>query len=482
MKKMKKYLIIPAIVTLALSSCTDESYDDLNTDPINPSELPASFLVGNATVSLFNQMASTSVNENVFRLFAQQWTEVTYTNETNYDIKNRGIPDFHWGTIYRDVLLDLKSAKNLVEADASILEGEKANQLAIIDLLDVYAWQQLVDTFGDIPYSEALMGTENTTPAYDDDAIIYADLLSRVNSSINSIDESSEGFGNNDIIYGGNMTAWKKFGASLKLKIAMQLADVDPSVSQTAAVEAVSTGVFTSNADNFQIPYASTPPNNNPLYDDLYLSGRNDFLPADTYVDYLNSLNDPRRMVYFDDNLGEGVYVGGIYGDLNSYPAYTHIGEAFYEPDLPGVLMDYSEIKFLLAEATARGYAVGGNVETHYNEAITASMEYWGVESSDISEYLSQSSVAYNSAPGTWKEKIGLQFWIAMYNRGFEGWTVWRKFDAPTLRLPAATQTPVPFRFTYPAEEQTLNGSNYSAASSAIGGDNLSTKIFWDVN
>lgn len=479
---MKKYLILPAIALLSFTSCTDESYDDLNTDPINPSELPASFLVGNATVSLFDQMSSTSVNRNVFRLFAQQWTEVTYTNETNYNIKNRAIPDFHWGTIYRDVLLDLKSAKSLVEADNTLLDGERANQLAIIDLIDIYAWQQMVDTFGDIPYTEALMGTENTTPAYDDDTTIYADLLSRVSMSINAIDESSDGFGDNDIIYGGNMSAWKKFGASLKFKIAMQLADVNPSVSQSAALEAVNTGVFTSNNDNFQIQYSSTTPNNNPLYDDLFLSGRNDFLPADTYVDYLNSLNDPRRQVFLDDNLGEGIYTGGIYGALNSYIAYTHIGDVFYEPDLPGVLMDYSEIKFLLAEASARGYAVGGDVETHYNEAIVASMEYWGIESSEISTYLSQSSVAYSTAPGTWKEKIGLQFWIAMYNRGFEGWTVWRKFDAPNLRLPAATGTPVPFRFTYPAEEQTLNSANYNAASTAIGGDNLTTKLFWDVN
>ena len=153
-----------------------------------------------------------------------------------------------------------------------------------------------------------------------------------------------------------------------------------------------------------------------------------------------------------------------------------------HDPTFRGVLLDYSEMQFLLAEAVERGYTVGGTAEEHYNAGITASMEDWGVDSSSISSYLANPSVAYSTASGTWREKIGFQFWLAMYNRGFEGWCVYRKYDAPVMNVAAESGLPVPTRYTYPLREQTLNGANYTAASSAIGGDELDTPIFWDVN
>jgi len=142
--------------------------------------------------------------------------------------------------------------------------------------------------------------------------------------------------------------------------------------------------------------------------------------------------------------------------------------------------MDFSEISFMLADARERGYNVGSTAAAYYTQGVTASMEYWGIPAADIASYLARPDVNYATAPGTWKEKIAKQFWIAMYNRGFEAWTVWRMYDAPGLRLPAATGTPVPFRFTYPVTEKNLNGANLAQAASAIGGDTQQTKIFWD--
>ncbi|MFV0304587.1 MAG: SusD/RagB family nutrient-binding outer membrane lipoprotein [Moheibacter sp.] len=486
---MKKYIL--TILSLAfIIGCSDEDYADLNIDPVNPSEVPAGFLFANSTKAMFDQMLNTSVNRNVFRLFSQYWTECQYTNETNYDIKNRSIPDTHWGIIYRDVLFDLKNAKELVgqqELSNTFTQEVKDNQIAIITIVEVYAWQQMVDTFGNIPYSEALMGSENVTPVYDDAYTIYTDLITKIRSAYSSLDTSAEGFGEDqDIVYGDNISNWKKLAASIKLKIAMRLADKYPSVAQDLAEEAILNGLISSHTENFSLHYENNNVNAHPLYADLYLSGRQDFVPANTYVDYLNDLEDPRRTVFFDGNLVDDdnnvYYDGGIYGSLNTYTNYTHIGAPFYEADLVGVLMNYTEIEFLLAEAAERMYAGSGDAATHYHNAITSNMEYWGIASDDITEYLSRTNVNYSTAPGTWKQKIGKQFWIAMYDRGFEGWTVWRKYDAPTLNLPTVTGNNVPVRFTYPAEEQTLNSTNYLAASSAIGADLLYTKLFWDVN
>lgn len=479
---MKKYIITIGLASLFFS-CSDEHYEGLNNDPVNPSDVPAGLLVNAATESLFDQMVNTNVNQNIFRLISQYWNETTYVTETNYDLDTRNVNGNIWNELYTDVLYDLKDAKNKVDNDASLLAEEKANQKAVIGLLEVYTWQILVDTFADVPYTEALMGTENPSPAYDDAASIYADLLVRVDESINTISESSEGFSPDfDVIYSGDMSKWKKFGASLKLRLAMQLTDVNSSVASAAIVEAVNTGVFTSNADNFTIPYTSGQPTNNPLWDDLEASGRTDFVAANTVVDYMNPLNDPRRPMYFQQNLGDGIYVGGEYGNPTNFDLHTHVGAIFYTPDYPGTLLDYSEVEFLLAEAVERGIAVGGTAESHYNAGILSSMEFWGVSSSDATAYLAQSDVAYGTASGTWKEKIGKQFWLAMYNRGFEGWQVWRRLDAPVLNVAATTGTPVPFRYTYPALERNLNADNYNAAASAIGEDKLTTKLFWDVN
>jgi hypothetical protein len=467
---MKKYLLI--ISSLFIASCTsDESFENLNRDPNNPTQVSSDALFTSATKSLFDQMESTNVNTNVFRLLSQYWTETTYIDESNYDFNTRNIPQNHWGEMYRDILYDLQDAKNLATTD---------KQKAMISVIEVYAWQQMVDTFGDIPYFDALQGAAEPTPAYDDDAAIYADLLVRINDAIAGLNGAGAGFTGADIIFNGDIAKWNKFANSVKLKLAMRMADADNATAQTAAQQAVAAGVLASNADNVTLEYLPTTPNTNPLWVDLVQSGRSDFVVTNTVVDYMNTLADPRRAIYFDDNLGDGVYVGGPYGDNNTFANYSHIGEVMHDPTFRGVLLDFSEVQFLLAEAVERGYSVGGTAATHYTAGITASMTDWGVAAADITTYLAQPAVAYGTATGTWKQKIGKQFWLAMYNRGFEGWCVYRKFDAPTMNVAAESGLPVPTRYTYPLNEPTLNKTNYDAAVTAIGGDLQTTKVFWD--
>ena len=467
---MKKYLII--LSSLFIASCaSDEKFEDLNRDPNNPTAVSSEALFTSATKNLFDQMESTNVNSNIYRLLSQYWTETTYVDESNYDFNTRAIPQNHWSRIYRDVLFDLQDAKKLASND---------KQKAMISVIEVYAWQQMVDTFGDIPYTDALKGAEEPTPAYTDDAAIYADLIIRINDAIAKLNGAGAGYTSADIIFGGNTAKWKKFANSVKLKLAMRMADANNTAAQTAAQEAVTAGVLTSNSDNVILNYLGSTPNTNPLWVDLVQSGRSDFVAANTVVDFMNAKSDPRREFYFDNNLGAGVYTGGPYGENNSFSSYTHIGTVMHEPTFRGVLLDYSEVEFLLAEAVERGYAVGGTAAAHYTAAIEANMTDWGVASADIATYLARTDVAYATATGTWREKIGFQFWLAMYNRGFEGWSVKRKYDAPAFNTAANSGLPLPTRYTYPLNEPTLNKSNYDAAKTAMGGDTQTTKIFWD--
>ena len=474
---IKKKILILFAVSLLFSGCSNEEYEELNRDPNYPTQVSAEQLFTSATKSLFDQIESTNVNRNVFRLFAQYWTETTYVDEANYDLTNRRIPENHWSELYRDVLFDLADAKTIAIANGN----ENSTKEGQISILEVYAWQILVDTFGDVPYNEALKGKEIKSPKYDDAATIYTDLIARLNNALSMLG-TGENLGDSDIIYKSDVNKWKKFGNSLKLKLGARLTDVNLALATTTITEAVNAGVFTSSDDDAKISYEGSTPNTNPIWIALVQSGRNDFIPANTITDYMNTLNDPRRPMYFKQNLGVGVYTGGIYGKQSSFSSHTHIGELLHDPTYKGVLLDYVEVKFNLAEAVEQGIAVGGTAKEHYTDAINTSMTDWGVSATDAATYLASTTVDYDTAAGTWKEKIGMQYWLAMYNRGFEGWYVYRKFDAPTFNTAFGSGLPVPKRYTYPTNEQSLNEANWETASTAIGGDEQQSKIFWDVN
>ena len=478
---MKKILVI--LLGLSwLASCT-EDLTSLNVDNKNPTTVPSFTLFSNAERNLARNMASTNVNTNIFRLLAQQWAQTTYIDESQYNLATRNIPQNWWHTMYRDVLKDLDEAKKIVkQADPVFTDpAQNQNQIAIISLLEAYTNMVLVTTFGNIPYSEALDITD-VTPDYDDATVVYDSIVTQVDAALASMDEEAEGFGSADLIYGNSGDAvahWKMFGNTLKLRLGMLIVDMNEARATTIIQEAAP-GVFQSNADNATFQFLLSPPNTNPLWEDLVQSGRNDFVPANTLVNKMNALNDPRRQYYFTP-LADGTYVGGVYGTNNSFSAYSHISDQIEAPDFPGVLLSYVESEFYLAEAAARGMTVEGTAAGHYNNAITASIQFWGGTEEEAAGYLAQPEVAYASAPGDFKQKIGEQKWIALYNRGFAAWTEWRRLDYPKLSAPANAVSEIPLRFTYPASEQTLNPTNYKEAASAIGGDKVTTRLFFDM-
>ncbi len=559
---MKKLIIIFTAAVMAVS-CSD-NLEDLNQNIKDPASVSGESLYLSAEKQLADQIVTPNVNLNNNRLWVQYLQETTYTDESNYDQITRPIPGNHWREMYRDVLKDLDEAAKIIEATDNPLTNDlKQNKLAAIEILSVYAWSNLVETFGDIPYSEAL-DIDNVLPKYDDGLTVYKDLINRLTAASNNIDVSKDIIGNK---LGLDASGWKKFANSLKLRMGIMLSDVDAATSQSAVQTAVTAGVFTSNADNASYQYSANAPNNNPMNDNLVLSGRNDYVAGSTLVNIMNDVNDPRRSAYFNgmvefsydwnpddltegnpvasvslngtvttitmtkdldyypavgdqvfkqvvdgddvvlgtvlnvtantieiDNImapvsaGDGIgiisYVGGLPGDAATYANYTHVNDRVVDPTEPGVLLSYVEVEFLLAEAAARGYNVGGTAESHYNAGITASFNYWNV--SGASSYLADPEVNYTTALAAstsdpkWKMVIGTQAYIALYNRTFAPYLSVRRLDYPILREPVDAQSGFPVRYTYPVTEQTLNGTNYSAASSAIGGDAAETQLFWD--
>jgi hypothetical protein len=470
------------LTLLIFSSCT--KLEEFNVNIKDPTKVPGESLFCGAQKALSNQMTTPNVNNNIFRMFVQQWTETTYTDESNYDITTRPIPGQHWNVLYRDVLMNLQETEKVL-AESGNLPGDKPsvlqNKLAITEVLTVYAYSVLVETFGNVPYTQALSQSV-VLPKYDDGLTIYKDLITRLSSAISKMDQAQGSFGSYDNMFGGDVPKWYKFANSLKLRMGMLLADVDNTLAKST-VEEAAPFVITSNADDAKMPYLLDQPNNNPVNENLVNSGRNDFVAANTYVDVMNDLNDPRRALYFTP-LSDGTYEGGIYGAANDYTKFSHVNPTITVATYPVNLFDLAEVEFLLAEGAERGFSVGGTAETHYNNAIRASIEDWGGTEAEVVAYLADPKVAYGTAGETWKEKIGKQKWIGLYNRGFESWTAFRMLDFPVLVAPAGAESVLPLRLTYPTTEQTLNGANRAAAATALGplGDDVGQKLFWDLN
>ena len=473
---MKKthIVIITASISLLLASC-NKDLSTLNVDTKHAVSVPSYTLFSNGQRNMVDNMTSSNVNLNIFRLVTQQWTEVTYVDESNYDLSTRSIPDNWWRAIYKLSLVNFEASRKLIPTDVKDA-GQQKNELAMVDIMEVYTYSELINTFGNVPYKEAL-DPDNLFPAYDDAKTVYYDLLTRLDADIAALNTGAASFGTADLLYAGDVAAWKKFANSLKLRMGITIADFDAAKAKTV-IESAAAGAFTSNSNNASFTYYATTPNTNPIWVDLVQSGRNDFVPANTLVNIMNTLNDPRRPHYFTP-IG-GIYIGGEPGKGNTFSALSHPTDAIEAPDAPAIVISYAEVEFILAEAAERGFSVGGTAATHYTNGVTASILAWGGNTGDATTYLAQPSVSYATAAGTYKQKIGIQKYLALYNQGMDAWTEQRRFDYPVLVAPASARSDYPARFTYPVAEQNLNSGSYGKASSDIGSDKVTTKLFWD--
>jgi len=555
MKKIFNKLIIGALAVISLSSCQRDLLS-LNENPKQPAILPSETLLAMGQQQFFYYTHTGSVNFNNYRFFVQQWAETTYTDETNYDLITRNQPRNHWNRMYVYSLNNYETAKKNLVAEPVASEVIRTNMNATLEISQIVVWENLVNTYGDIPYFDALKADEgNFAPKYDDDKAIYTDLLSRITAVVATINESADGFGTGDLVYGGDMTKWKHLANSVKLRLALNLADTDPAAAKAAAESAYASGLISSDDEAYKLQFAGGT-FNNPIYDDLESSGRNDFVPSQLMVNMMNAKNDPRRHYYFTENLAQGkvvstttvgpilnvttetavsnaqvgqraykfnagnlpsqlddtytyvgevsavngtevslinttggfsagetiafgYYQGGVFGSLNPFGGKTHINARYIFNNAEAKYLGYEEVLFMRAEAAQRGFNVGGTALALYNEAVLTSMELNGVSTADAAAYLA--AHPYNAT--NWKKSIGEEAWVALFDSPFAAWTFARRLDNPVFVNPPNSKTEgVPVRMIYSDQEYVLNKANVTAAASAIGGDKVITKLFWDVN
>jgi len=469
---MKK-LIFAAAAALAITSCTSD-LSDLNVNGKAPESVPSGALFANAVMGYYDFDAVQNVNLNNLRLWSQHWTQTTYVDESNFQLNERDVNGSTFIRMYVTVIRDCEEARTAV-MNGPESAASKAASIAAIEVMEVMAYQYLVDLFGDVPYSEAL--SETNVPKYDAGSAIYADLLARLDAATADLSGSNT-FGSSDIIYGGDAAAWKKAANSLMLRMAVRMIGYDAAAAKSWGEKAIAGGVFMSSADDMRLYYSSAPPHTHPMWETLVQSGRTDYVASATLGDVLNGLADPRRAGFFKNLGGSDSVTGAPHGFQVNYYDYSQPGTALEDPTWSHAAISYVEVEFLMAHAAVAGWAGASDAATHYENGIRASIEEWGGSSADADAYMMHPLVAFSST--TAATQIGVQKWIAMYSNAFEAYAAVRMYDLP-MQTAALAGTVTPTRYSYPLDEYSLNTTNVQAAAANYGGDDTFAKVFWDM-
>lgn len=481
---MKKYIIFCTASLLLLLGCQKlEEYNE------NPNELV--FVSTGALLNYtMNQLAQGGENLRLTNLYCQYFSENQSTNASRYQISSFGV-NFK---LYYHSILNLQEIIRLCmeEPEKHQANGDAANQIAQARILKAWLFQNLTDTWGDIPYSEVI--GDQLAPAYDTQEFIYHDLLRELEEAVAQIRPDVPGpvglASNSDFLYLYNMENWQKFANSLTLRIAIRMADRDWPSAKAAIEKAFSGGVFSNNYENAVYYFNPSPDNSNPsspFAGYFPWSGYSAYCISKPLMDAMKALDDPRIPRYAAPALNTGLYEGKRYGLPSSenyaddWKNYSTLSETAAAPAGQVLFLDYAEVCFTLAEAIERGAAIPGSAAEWYHKGIRASQEAWWVDAADIDAYLARPDVNYDTAPGTWKEKIGKQKWLALFLQGEQAWFEWRRLDFGILQPPPGLDF-IATRYVYPDMEQILNKASYDEAVSRLpGGDKVTSKVWWDV-
>lgn len=308
--------------------------------------------------------------------------------------------------------------------------------------------------------------------------------LTEAQALLGASNEEVEG----DVAYDGDIAKWKKLANSLKLRIALRIADRKEDLARQTISGAVidEAGLISNNDEIFRFIYTSSPQQNPQA---AWFETRDDYRVSKSVVDKLYELADPRLPVYAqlpsDNSVGKyaGVPNGLSNSDANNlgFAKTSRPGTFFLTDVSPAVIFSYSEVLFGLAEAAARGF-IPGDAENLYEQAIVASLNQFGItNATTINNYLDQPGVKYDAS--NYKKSIGTQKWIAFFGQGPDAFAEWRRLDYPVLTAGPATvlEGKIPSRLLYPGTEQSLNGKNYQAAVATQGTDLFTTKLWFDV-
>lgn len=490
-----------AAATLALGAigCNADDITKVNENPNSPTDAPAGAVFTNAVINGTARFLGWFYNGRVTELIAQHLAQAQYPDEDQYKRLEAGDTQAVFNTPYTSELEDLQK---VVDAGT---EGARPAVYGPALAVQALIFQYLTDTWGDIPYSEALKGDaaeQVLSPKYDAQKDIYAGLITSLTKVATDLGTpGSVTLGSADPLYNGSPASWQRFANTLRARMALRLINVDGATAASELQKALTGpgGVFRSNADNAVMRWPGDGVFNNSWSDNF--KTRDDHRMSRTLINAMTALNDPRIPIYAQPTTADPTkYVGmpnGLRADsANKWLNFaSRLGARFFPgattygtyggsgASEPSQVLTYAELQFIRAEAAERGIAglAAGQAGGFYRDAITASLEQWGVSSAAIPGYLANPNVAYKGGVEGLKQ-IAVQKWIALFTDGGNAWAEWRRTCQPTTLVagPAAVVNFIPRRLKYSTTETTANADNLAAAVARQGPDNFATRVYWD--
>ena len=533
MKYLRKLIYCTAFTTVLVSGCNKDSLKNLNINPQAANSIDVNFLLTSAQLGAAsggsrgdNRYIDWRTNIGIASTAIQQLSTSGGDISSNGDkyLENMESNSAPFEYLYTD----LRSLNTIIRetGPGGWADGQNNNTRQAARILRAFLFHRLTDYYGSVPYSEALQAGNGTFfPKYDKQRAIYTDLLKELDEASAAFGPAEGAFSAADLYYNGNVDKWKRWGYSLMLRLAMRISNVDLPKANTYVAKAIAGGVFQSNADNVIVPMSEGPSlwqNQNGISRAFYPGdGGNASFLSKTLVDFLKGPNmastaddDPRLMI-ISGGIGNWVASGSsaTWNPTNTDPlgqkgmpngndltmlralegnpnldvnaTYSKINPKMLDRADPYMLMNYGEVRLLLAEAAQR--SIGGltpaAAPAHYAEGVKASMQMYTIY--DASLAVSDAQVAgYLIAHPYGVEKpalemIAWQLWVNHFLNWWEAWSDWRRTRLPPLvptNFPGnVTGGKIFERLKYPNAEVAGN-PNFAATATT---NDYVTKVWW---
>ncbi|WP_372482983.1 SusD/RagB family nutrient-binding outer membrane lipoprotein [Elizabethkingia anophelis] len=469
--KSTKIYFLTIITVLGLSGCSKvEDYQD---DPNRPTRVGPESLLPDIEINAFKTIDASAA------LASRQLTYINGVNREQYYDWQRSSSSFG-------------NYDNIKQVQKMIGEAERTESpvyKSLARFFRSYFFISLTETYGDIPYSEAVKDGV-FYPKYDDQKSIYKDVLNELalaNTELSKFNSNISG----DLIYNGDLLKWRKLINSYRLRILMDLSkradDSDLNVKQSFAdiVNNPSQNpIMEGIGDSGALPFYNLVNNRYPYFNSNDL--KTAYYMEQSFVDKLKKSKDPRLFkmaekktstvgVMPDDPFSyyDGLYGSGDLGE-NSKRASdglaSRINPRYFDDPInePTLLMGYAELQFILAEAAVRGW-IGGNANAYYTKGISASMDFYKIGSADAAAYLAQPTIALkpNSEIEQIKQIMDQKHTALFFNTGWRIFYDQRRTGFPKFNTDGKgilNDGKIPKRRMYPSTEITNNNTNLTNA------------------
>ena len=484
------------VATLTILSGCRKDYLDINN---NPNQVTAATPVLVLPAALSSSGAYFSTNFTFLNLWMGYWNwSGNYsigTSDKNYQFTT----GFNTG-IWDNAFLILKNYDYIDKQGATL--GQPLLQ-GMAKIMKALHFQILVDTYGNIPYSQSLQGLSTAQPVYDDAKTVYEDLFKQIDAALTLFSDADKfaaqggtvlNPGTNDIMFKGDINKWRRFANTIKLRMLLRQSEKADRQSfvqaQLATIKASGYG-FLKTGENAAVNpgYANSAGQQSPFYGTYgnQVNGQ----PVEAYninrankygINFYQSTNDPRISRFYTPVSGttyNATFFGTIAPLVNSQ--VSGIGPGLLNNvNQPAYILTSHEAFFLQAEAAQRGW-IAGDPKTLYQQAITESFVNIGLTAVDAATYYAQATPNVGWDASTDKvQAIITQKWASLNGWSpFEAWSDYRRLGIPNVPIsqdPSTSIKQIPVRLLYPQSEYNYN----SGAVKAQGDVNqFTSKIFW---